>query len=812
MRILKFGGSSVANSQRIKNVIKIVKGENLTEGGVVFSALGGVTNDLILMGKLAEANDLEYKKLFTKVKQRHLQTAQELGCKEDTTKLSELFDQLQTALQGIFLLKEFSDCSCDFVASFGERLSCTIIADAFLKRGFRCSFLDARELVLTDGTFKKAFVNFGKTYANIQKYFRDRKEVQIITGFIARSGEGKTTTIGRGGSDYTASIFAAALGCKIVEIFTDVQGIKTANPREVEGATTIENLTYNEAIELSHFGAKVIYPPAIQPAMDKKIPIAIKDTFNHSFTGTIISKTKKDKGQIITGVSSIDEIALVRVQGWGMAGVTGIAARIFRALASKNINVILIAQASSEYSVCFAIESESLIIDSAKKALFDEFEPEIKQRRINPITIEKNFSSLSVIGENMRHRVGISGQIFNALGKNGINVVAIAQGLSELNISMVVPKKDRIKALNVIHSAFFNDRDVNIFLLGTGQIGSTLLAQIEYQKEFLRKEHNFHIHLRALANTSMTKFGSIDFDKWENSLNSDGSASDTKAFVNKMIELNLPNSIFVDCTASSDVIRAYPKILKASISIVTPNKKANSSTYRAFSKLNTLAKRHKTKFLYETNVGAGLPIISTLDDLLKSGDKIKKIEAVLSGTISYIFNNLSATSSFSTIVKRAKELGFTEPDPRDDLSGADIARKVLILMRVMGIQVELEDIKIEKILPKRFEKIKSVEEFLEKLSSLDEEFGKRVAAAEKAGKKLKYIATIEKKAAKVSITPVDESSPFYTLKGSDNMVVFTTERYSKETPLIVRGPGAGAEVTAAGVFADIIKIVNYLLF
>lgn len=811
MRIIKFGGSSIANSERIKNVIKIIKNEGITQGGAVFSAFEGVTDSLLKIGLMAQENKKAYLKELEKLKKRHFSTAKELNAVSIFSDIENTFNELSTSLYGIFLLKELSDCSKDFIVSFGERLSCIIITEAFSKAGIDCEYLDARLVVLTGDQFTKASVYLQKTYKKISKYFHKKEKLQIITGFIGSTKKRKTTTIGRGGSDYTAAIFATALNCQKVEIYTDVDGVKSANPKEVESAKKIPQMTYNEAIELSHFGAKIIYPPTIQPAKNKNIPILIKSTFSPYERGTIIDNTPSNNSGSITGISSIDKIALVRVQGWGMVGVKGIAARIFDVLAKEDINVILIAQASSEHSICFAINSDIEIIEKTEKSLSLEFNSEIKDGKINPITIEDDFSSISVIGEGMRHNIGIAGKIFNALGKNGINVVTIAQGLSEMNISFIVSKSNKVKAVNVIHNAFFNDRDINIFLLGTGLIGSTLINQMKKQKDYLFKEFGFHLHLRGIANTKKSFFGDIDLDNWKKILNSSSEKSDNTNFVKKLIKINLPNSIFLDCTASSKLIKLYSDILKASISIVTPNKKANSSSYKTFNNLYTLAKENNAKFLFETNVGAGLPIISTLDDLIKSGDKIQKIEAVLSGTISYIFNNLSQDYSFSKIVLNAKELGFTEPDPRDDLSGMDIARKVLILCRLMGIELEIEDIKVEKLLPTTFYKLTSVDDFLEKLPELDEQFNKRLKQCEVDNKKLRYVAVIKDKRAKIVIKEVDSKSPFFTLRGSDNMVVFTTKRYSEITPLIIRGPGAGAEVTAAGVFADIIKIANYLL-
>ncbi|MCJ7812324.1 bifunctional aspartate kinase/homoserine dehydrogenase I, partial [bacterium] len=580
--------------------------------------------------------------------------------------------------------------------------------------------------------------------------------------------------------------------------------------RKVKKAFSLESITFDEAMEMSHFGAKVIYPPTMQPASNQNIPIRIRNTFNPDFKGTLISNKAVSK-YLVKGISSIDDIALLRVQGSGLIGVVGIASRLFSALAKRKINVILISQASSEHSICFAIEPKS--VENAVKAIEEEFSLEILIHQFDKVIVEKDFSIVAVVGENMKYSIGIAGKAFQSLGKNGINVVAIAQGSSELNISAVIDKKDETKALNALHEAFFlsGTKSLNLFIMGTGLIGGTLLEQMKKQKKFLLHDRALDLRVVGIGNIDRMIFdeNDIGLETWESQLDQSGESTHLDTFVKKMKGLNLPNTVFVDCTGSSKVVSFYEEILNGNISIVTPNKIANSGRFEQYEKLKNAALKHGVKFLYETNVGAGLPVISTLNDLLSSGDKIVKVEAVLSGTVSYIFNSFIGKKRFSEVVRDAKRKGLSEPDPREDLKGLDFARKLLILGRETGISMELEDIHVENILPEYCLQTKSVEAFFVQLQRADQDFEQKRERAEKNGKVLRYIGTLEKGKASVSLHEVDERHPFYTLSGSDNMIVFTTERY-KERPLVIKGPGAGAEVTAAGVFADIIRISSYL--
>ncbi len=809
MKVLKFGGTSVGSPENIKKSAAIIL-KSLKDGkiAVVVSAFTKITDQLIETATLASKNNKKYLESFNELKDRHLKAVKELVNKpvETLKKVNETLKELENLLYGISLTKELSAKTLDLVMSFGERLSAFIISQS-LNEKVPTESLDARMLVRTDEDFGHAKVNFLKTNKNIEQYFKTHKKLQIITGFIGSTENEETTTLGRGGSDYSAAIFGAALNAKEVEIWTDVDGIMTANPKQVKKAFSLKSISYVEAMEMSHFGAKVIHPPTMVPAMKKKIPIVIRNTFNPDFPGSTIGAKSEKTDFPIHGISSIGNIALLRVQGSGMVGIPGVSKRLFGALSSQKINIILISQASSEHSICFAISPEAA--EKAKNTLEEEFAYEIREKQIDEVVVEKDLSIIAVVGENMRRVSGIAGKVFYALGKNGINIAAIAQGSSELNISMVIGKEDEEKALNAIHDAFFlsGTKSINLFLLGVGQIGKTLLQQILEQKEFLAKNQQLEIKVIALANTKKMLFETpgIAINNFDKKLAESGEKTEIEKFVKKMAYLNLPNSVFVDCSASADVAKVYESVLKESISIVTPNKKANSSDYKTYKQLQESAKKANVKFLYETTVGAGLPIIGTLNDLSSSGDKVIKIEAVLSGTLSYIFNNFNGNKKFSEIVEEARAKGYTEPDPRDDLNGIDVSRKILILARESGFAMEPSDLEVENLVPKELQKAASAEEFMNKLK----DFENLKKTAEKSGKKLCYIAKLEDKKVKVKLSEVDSSHPFYSLSGSDNIISFTTNRY-KERPLVVKGPGAGAQVTAAGVFADIIRIGNYL--
>jgi aspartokinase/homoserine dehydrogenase 1 len=817
MVILKFGGTSVGNSERIEAVASILKKRFGKSGNVivVVSAFAGVTDDLIKISKAAAASEKSYKSMLSSLEAKHLTVVKSLirGKQEATvsTSVKLMLNELQDVLHGVYLVKELSLRTLDFIMSFGERLSAFIISSYLNATGLKSDFIDTRNFITTDDSFGNAKVDFDITNKKIKKEFRNFTNIKIATGFIASTINNETTTLGRGGSDFTASIFASALSVQEIEIWTDVDGVLTADPRKVRNAFSIKKLSYEEAMELSHFGAKVIYPPTMQPALSKNIPLRIKNTFNPDFEGTLISKKSDTNNYLIKGISSIDNIALISINGSGMVGVPGTAQRIFGALALKNISVILITQASSEHSLCIAVLPQ--FAQGAKKAIEHEFRFEIKDGLINEPDVENLKSIIAIVGENMRKTPGISGKIFNSLGRNGINIAAIAQGSSERNISVVISKQDESKALNALHDAFFLSptKSVNLFLIGPGKVGTTLLNQITRQENYLTKEYGLKLRITGIANSKKMLFdpNGINNSSWKEKLSASEVKMDLAGFISEMVRMNLSNTIFIDCTANRNVVQKYEEIFKSNISIVTPNKIANSSDMDEYKRLKDIAFTHNVKFAYETNVGAGLPIIGTLKDLVSSGDKILKLEGILSGTLSFIFNSFTKNKKFSDVVKEAREKGYTEPDPRDDLKGTDVARKLLILAREIGIEMELDQVKVQNIVPEKLRTIKSADEFLEKLKDFDAYFEEKRNSAEKKNMKLRYIAELTNSKTKISLTEINREHPFYFLDGSDNILSVRTVNCGSR-PIVIKGPGAGIEVTAAGVFADIIRISNYL--
>ncbi|MDR0474587.1 MAG: bifunctional aspartate kinase/homoserine dehydrogenase I [Treponema sp.] len=839
MLVLKFGGTSVGSPEGIEKIIEILKDADHKEKTrlVVVSAFSGVTDSLIGMGQKAVKGDSGYTATAESIKKRHFDTAgkflhgKELDVVTDVVEKTS--DELVRVLDGVAALRDLSQRTLDFILSFGERLSASVLAAVFCSRGIDSSFLDTRPLVKTNSLFGKADFIPGETYPRIRSYFDslavkavgNKIPLQVATGFIGSTLDDITTTLGRGGSDLSASVFAAALGCEVVEIWTDVDGILTADPRQVKDAFRIENISYEEAMELSHFGAKVIFPPTIRPALEKGIPIKIRNTYNIPCPGTSIVKEAQTSNFPIRGISSVSNIALVRVQGSGMVGTAGFSARLFGAMARRGINIILITQSSSEYTICFAVlPSDAAAAGESAKS---EFEEEIAMGNIDLPVIETDLSIIAVVGAKMRKTSGISGKIFHALGRNGISVVAIAQGSSEINISAVIARQDETKALNAIHEAFFLSglRSVNLFILGTGLIGGTLLEQISVHREFLADKHKIRINIAGAADFGRMLLctGGLDpknvkavlkeesvpeaqdaFEKPKTEVYSLG------AFVSAMKSMNLPNTCFCDCTASDEVAGWYSDILQSSIAIVTPNKRANSGAFDYYKTITDFSRNRGIPYLYETTVCAGLPVISTLRDLFLSGDKVRRIEAVLSGTLSYIFNNFDGSKPFSALVREAKARGYTEPDPRDDLNAIDAARKALILARECGLSLEFSAVEIEPILPPACFKAEGVDAFFTELEKSDADFETRRTAAVACGKALRYVAVIEESKAKLSLLPEDAGSPFLTLTDSDNIVVITTERYSA-LPMVIKGPGAGAQVTAGGIFADIVRIAKTLV-
>jgi len=819
MKVLKFGGSSVAQPDRIQHVAEILseydaRGEKFA---VVFSAMGGVTDALIHMARLAERGDQNYLQHFETFSQRHLHAATTLLREPFLSKvLPELennHEVLRNLLYGIFLVREVSPRTMDYVLSFGERNAAWLIAHVLQQAGLPAKYLDARKIIKTNKQFGNAVVDLSATYENIKAYFEQNAEIQIVTGFISSAKGGLTTTLGRGGSDYTAALLGAGLDAESVEIWTDVDGVLTADPRKVKKAFTIPHLTYAEAMEMSHFGAKVIYPPTIQPTLAKRIPLIIKNTFNPEFPGTLVSNEMNlaMQGRPVKGISSIHHIALLTLQGSGLFGVPGIAARLFGALAQAKINVILITQGSSEHSISFAVQPD--LANRAKKTVEEAFENEQTTGLVEPIKIEDNLSVIAVIGERMRYQPGIAGRLFQALGNNGVNVVAIAQGSSELNISVVINRDDENKALNVLHESFFlsETTELHLFIVGTGLIGNTLLEQIRRQRAYLQREHAIELKVVGLGNSRKMLFreAGIQIDNWKNDLEQSDQAMHIDDFIARMKRMNLPNTIFVDNTASEEIASRYAVILESSISISTPNKIATSSSFDQYRMLKTIARQRGVLFQYETNVGAGLPIISTLNDLILSGDNILKIEGVISGSLSYIFNNFTTGKPFSQIVREAQQQGFTEPDPRVDLMGVDMRRKLIILARETGLSLEAQEVKMQSWLPKSCVDAFDIPAFFQQLEKADGYFEELLKKAMEKGKVLRMAAILDGGEAEIRLIEVGQDHPFFHLNGSDNMIVFTTTRY-RERPLVVRGPGAGAEVTAAGIFAEIIKIGNSL--
>ncbi len=813
MKILKFGGSSVANTENIQLVFDIIKSKIKSHQiCVVFSAFGGVTESLLEIAELAKKGDQTYRVMLQSLEEKHMGLVRELIPVHQQsmvmTYVKVRFNELEDLFHGIFLIKESSPRTMDYVVSFGERLSTFILAESLKGHGLDTQFLDAREVIKTNSRFGQAKVDFATSNKLIREFFNNHEGLKIVTGFVASTKKGETTTLGRSGSDYTASILAAALEAEELEIWTDVSGVLTSNPSLVYTAFTIPQLSYNEAMELSHFGAKVIFPATMQPAMRNNIPIYIKNTFEPEKTGTLINGDV-NKRSLIKGISSISNISMVTVSGTGLIEAIGSGSRIFKALAEAKVNILLISQASSEHSICLAIKTDEAAI--AKEAIEDEYHYEIKSGDMEEVRLQHDLATIAVVGENMKQNPGASGRMFRALGRNNINVAAIAQGSSELNISAVISRQDLQKALNALHEAFFlsENKVLHVFLIGTGLIGKALLGMIHKRQEKLKQSSELDIQVHGLANSRYMAFHEDGFDLSDPyELSASDEKMDLQKFINQVDDMNFSNSVLVDCTASQDVADAYAGILEAKIAIVTPNKKANSSSLDTYLGLKKLARKRGVKFLYETNVAAGLPVISTLQDLMLSGDNVIKIEAVLSGSMNYIFSELENGAPFSEVVKQAKEKGFTEPDPRDDLSGMDVARKILILGREAEQDLEFDAIDVQSMVPEDCRDAKTVDEFFEKLEGHDEHFAKLLQEAKDKGEKLRFMATLENGKAKVGLNSLPNSHPFSSLKGSDNMILLTTERYH-DFPMIIRGPGAGADVTAAGVFADVIRIGNY---
>ncbi len=813
MKILKFGGTSVANSNNILLVKDIIEKQSQNDRiAVVVSALSNVTDTLIASAEAASNKEENYLEILKKLENQHLDLVKELlPVTEQSTWLSfvkKSFNDIEDLGHSIFVLGELTPRIKDRITSYGEVLSSTIISAKLKSDGFDCVWLDSKKHIVTNSNFTNARVNFKKTNKKIQQFFSENSQrIVIVPGFIASDKNGNSTTLGRGGSDFTASIIASALDADELQIWTDVSGMMTADPRLVSNSKPIEEISFQEAMELSHFGAKVLYPPTIQPVMDKSIDLWIKNTFAPEDLGTYISHSKtENNNNVAVGISNLSKIVLLTLEGSGMVGIPGFSAKLFQCLSQEKINVILITQSSSEHSITVAIHQNDK--EKAEKTIKNAFEDELKLHKVEPLKVEKSLAIIAIVGENMKSRSGVSGHFFSALGNNGINIRAIAQGSSEKNISVVISEHDVVKAVNVLHEEFFESeiKQVHLYLCGAGNVGKKLIQQIYSQNEYLNEKHLINLRIAGVSNSKKMLFNDKGLEVHEiEQINEKGENSSEDLFAQNMISKNLRNSVFVDVTANSKVVEIYEDLLRKSISIVACNKIAASSSFDNYKKLKNLAKNHNSKFFFETNVGAGLPIIGTINDLISSGDKITSIKAVLSGTLNFVFNNYDGTKSFAEIVKQAQVEGYTEPDPRLDLAGTDVARKILILAREAGYSLEFDEIANAGFLPEEAMQ-GSVEDFYQSISKHEDHFKKIYDEAHSEGKILKYVAEFKDGKAKVGLQKIEPTSDLFHLYGKDNIVILQTLRYS-EQPLVIKGAGAGAEVTASGVFADIVRSV-----
>ncbi|MCX2719937.1 bifunctional aspartate kinase/homoserine dehydrogenase I [Lentiprolixibacter aurantiacus] len=814
MVVLKFGGTSVANAENIQKVREIVDQSVTGSCVVVVSALGGVTDLLLDALDMAASRDAGYGDKLSVIEERHIKTVKALlpvanqsAC---LSKIKSELNVLESLVEGAFLIGERTPQLADKIVSFGELLSAYLIGQYFQAEGMDAVFKDSRELIRTNNTFGKAVVEFELTNPNCQEYFaKNTNRINILPGFIASSVTGNATTLGRGGSDYTAAVIAAAIDAEELQIWTDVSGMFTANPKIVKQAKSIPEISYQEAMELSHFGAKVLYPPTVQPVLAKGIPMRIKNTFEPDAPGTLISKGQILEGGTVRGISNIPDIALLSLEGPGMIGIPGISKRFFEVLSLANISVVLITQASSEHSICVGISSNEA--DRAETAVNEAFAYEISLGKIKPVIVEKSLAIIALVGDHMKSHQGLSGKMFSALGKNNVNIRAIAQGASERNISAVIDEADVKKALNTLHEEFFEEqvKQLNLYVMGTGNVGAKLLDQIEQQQRYLKKNLKMNLRVIGISNSRKMTFNEkgIPLKQWREELDK-GEAANRITFLDTIKQNNFRNSIFVDNTASEVISQTYPDCLRKSIAVVTCNKIACSSAIENYQELKALSREYNAPFLFETNVGAGLPIIDTLKHLIASGDKVHKIQAVLSGSLNFVFNKFNEQTTFQEVVRQAQEQGFTEPDPKIDLSGIDVMRKILILARESGYPIELDQIENKSFLPEESLNTPDNQTFFASLEKYEEHFQKQYQQAKANNCRLKYVAEFANGKASVGLQQIPKGHDFYNLEGSDNIVLFFTERYPNQ-PLMVKGAGAGADVTASGLFADIIRIGNF---
>ena len=817
MKVLKFGGSSLASPATIRDVGRILLDAQRREPIIaVVSAFQGVTNQLLECARLAERADASYEDAFEQVARRHRSAVTHLlgagsskGLRYEgrSTRLREkretarvraqvdaLLAELRSTLQGIHLLRHCPPRALDMTASFGERLSAFIVA-AYLKRTHHAVFVDARDFLVTDAQFTRASVDFPKTNRRTRAYFsrlmRSKRILPVVTGFIGATSDGQTTTIGRNGSDYSAAIVGAAAGASLIEIWTDVDGVLSADPRVVPAAFVLPQVTYEEAMELSYFGAKVLHSATIAPAVAKRIPILIKNTFNPDAPGTLISRKAVADGKLAKGIASVGDLSLLTLRGAGMVGVPGVAGRVFGTLASTGVNVVLISQASSEHTICFSVQSADAAraVDALRQEFQFEFHAQLMQ-----VDVKGDQAILAVVGEGMKGRPGVAGKVFESLGRQNINISAIAQGASERNISCVIDASQQVRAVNAIHQGFFETTQrLALVLIGVGNVGGAVLRQLQQQRAYLLAK-GFDVTVVGLANSRrfIADPNGLDLAGWKEALRRSSNRMDAAAFARRISEMAITNVALVDCTVGPTIVDRYADFIAANCHIITPNKWANALPWKKYSTLMQTLERRKRHFLFEANVGAGLPIVSTLRDLIASGDEIVRIEGLLSGTLSYLFNTFDGSVPFSALVRDAHRMGYTEPDPREDLSGQDVARKLLILGRQIGLTMDLDEVKVDSLVGKS-----------------DAVMADRLKKAAARGHVLRYVGTLERGRASAGLKEYPHSHPVASAKGSDNLIAFSTKRYAG-TPLVVQGPGAGADVTAMGVFSDILKLLHYL--
>lgn len=816
MKVLKFGGTSVATPESIRQVVAIVR-ETHARGPaiVVVSALGGVTNELLAACEKAARRDEGYRQIHAALERRHLETARAVVAEREQTAIETEVRQrcsdLADLLHGVFLLREATARTLDSIGSYGERLAAVLVAAAMRAAGLDAEACDARQLILTDAGFGRAQVELEASYARIRNYFRESRRLQVVTGFIAATAEGQTTTLGRGGSDYTAALLGAAVRADLVEIWTDVDGVMSADPRLVAAAVPLAELSYAELMELSHFGAKVVYPPTVHPARSQGIPLLIKNTFHPQAPGTRVLEKAAPSVAPVRGIASIRRVALMRFEGDGIVGVPGVAMRLFGALARQGVSVILISQGSSEHSICFAVAPEDA--DAARKVVGSEFALERRLGIVDELVVEDEMAVVAAVGEEMRERPGIAGRIFSVLGAHGVNVHAIAQGSSELNVSLVVPRAAEGRALGAIHDAFFAPyrQRVVVAIAGVGRVGGALLGQIAHAAPELAAKENLELRLAAVASSRRmaVERGGFAPESWSERLTNEGVELDYAELLKQLGRPEGDVRIFVDCTASEEVTELYSQLIERGIGVVAANKRWFAGPSASWRELRARAARQRVPLLFEATVGAGLPVVATLIALRRTGDVVQRIDGVLSGTCNAVLDRVMSGERLSRAVEWAHAQGLTEPHPYDDLSGADVARKLCILARESGREIELDQIEVEPLLPGARWAEMPLDTFWTALPEIDEVFEEHRRRAEEGGRILRYVASLDESGARVSLQAVEPGHPAATVTGPDNLIAFHTVRYH-QAPLVVRGPGAGPEVTAAGVFGDILAAATQL--